>query len=77
MQIGKISVNNNEQSAGFNICYKVLVVVNEVCQVSINDNTHYQDYETGDKIMLEDSNGINKLYVKSTGTAAVRYWGYE
>lgn len=77
MVVGKISLNANEVPADLQPCYSVLVAADAVCQISVNDNSHYQDYLAGEKITLTDSNGISKLYAKSTGVATVRYWGYN
>lgn len=77
MVVGSVAVNNNENFADLPSCSKVVVRVTGACQISINGNTEYQNYNDAEREELFEQSGINRIYVQSTGISTVRYWAYD
>jgi len=78
--VGKMAVTMDEQTENVNsdINPTMIITTDAECEISINDNLHYQTYQAGELIPLQDHKGIiGKLYYKTlSGTAIIRYWVY-
>jgi len=75
--VGDIAFSTTEQEVQFDYaCDKIILCSDAVCQVSINDNAHYKNYNADKIIPIKCIAGITKLYVKSIGTGTLGVWGY-
>jgi len=74
--VGDITITSSEQEVDFlYACDKIILVADTLCQVSINDNTHYKNYTANLIMPIGCDAGINKLFVKGvSGNLGV--WGY-
>ncbi|HEY5563851.1 MAG TPA: hypothetical protein VIK72_19215 [Clostridiaceae bacterium] len=78
VKTGKLYATATEQSIALssNLFPTLILAVDADVEISINDNSNYQTYKTGETIPLQDRRDtFNKLYYKTlTGTSIVRYW---
>lgn len=85
--IGEISIMAEEQEIRFPTVNKLVICVDLVgrVQISINDNFNYITYyDTDGKTEIFDSEGIDRLFIKSDffinegdEGSKVRFWGYR
>lgn len=78
VDVGKLDVTTTEQNIILNsdLNPTIIIATDLDCEISINDNQHYQTYKAGEIIPLQDRKGkIERLYYKTlVGSATVRYW---
>jgi hypothetical protein len=78
--IGNIAIDTTEKVLNIGVDfygYDIVAVKPDVaCQISVNDNAHYQNYDANELVNIPGP--INRLYVKTaSGTGTLRHWAYR
>lgn len=79
--VADINFNTEEKLIEIDECFKLILLAEKDCTVSLYDNTHYKKYLGGVGIPIElDSNNaepITKIYVKGTVEGILGVWGFK